>query len=40
MVFPYGFIGISRVFSRLRSFSEAQEAISYPRLVVYPICQV
>lgn len=34
MVFPCGFVGVSEVFSRPRPFSDAQEAISWPRFVI------
>jgi hypothetical protein len=33
-VLPYWFIGISKVFRRLRSFSDTHPAISWPRFVV------
>ncbi|KAI8399991.1 hypothetical protein FOFC_18810 [Fusarium oxysporum] len=36
IVLPYGFVGISKVLRRLRSFSDAHPAISWPLFVVWP----
>ncbi|TXB97162.1 hypothetical protein FocTR4_00011977 [Fusarium oxysporum f. sp. cubense] len=38
IVLPCGFVGISRVLRRLRSFSDAYSATLWPRFVAWPVC--